>query len=136
MSETGITTTTDCDGDTKPGLTALPHAGDGYVLPPTSALGALLGGNRADEVYTVFRLVTSNMTTRTSCQEASGTATVTHFDNHVVGCHVSGMGECTSAEADFVDANRTVFQVTSATITTSIVPDGATCQDVRNKLPM
>ena len=76
------------------------------------------------------------MATRTSCDEASGTTTVMHFDNHVVGCHINGKGECTSAQADFVDTNRTVFQVLSATIKTRIVPDAATCADVRAALPM
>jgi hypothetical protein len=135
-SASGITTTVDADGDMKPGLTAAPRNGGGYVLPPTDAIGALLGGDRADKLYTVFRLIVTAMTTRTSCDQASGTATVMHFDNHVIGCHVSGKGECTSTQADFLDTNRTVFEVQSATIETKIVPEAATCADVRAALPM
>jgi hypothetical protein len=62
--------------------------------------------------------------------------TFTHFDNHVMGCHVMGGQECTAAEATFVDNNRTIFQVSSATNQIKIVPDNATCADVRAALPM
>jgi hypothetical protein len=135
-SYTGITMTVDSDGDTKPGLTAAPRSGGGYVLPPTSAIGAILNGARADKVYLVTRNVASNMMTRTSCDESSGTATFTYFDNHVVGCHVSGGSECKPEEVDFIDTNRTKFQVMSATIKTKVVADGATCAQVRTALPM
>jgi hypothetical protein len=136
MSYTGITMTVDSDGDMNPGLTSVPRNGGGYVLPPTSALGAILGGARADKVYLVTRNVATNMMTRTSCDESSGTATFMHFDNHVVGCHVSGGGECKSDEVAFIDTNRTQFQVMSATIETKVVADTATCADVRTALPM
>jgi hypothetical protein len=135
-SHTGITMTQDSDGDMNPGLTSLPRNGGGYVLPPTSAIGAVLGGARADKVYLVTRNVATNMMTRTSCDESSGTTTFAHFDNHVVGCHVSGGDECMPSEIDFIDTNRTKFQVMSATIKTKIVADGATCADVRTALPM
>jgi hypothetical protein len=135
-SHTDIAMTQDSDGDMNPGLTGVPRNGGGYVLPPTSAIGAVLNGARADKVYLVTRNVATNMMTRTSCDESSGTTTFTHFDNHVVGCHVSGGGECMPSEVDFIDTNRTKFQVMSATIATKIVADGATCADVRTALPM
>jgi hypothetical protein len=135
-SYTGISMTTDPDGDTNPGMTATPRSSSGYVLPPTSALGALGVGSRADQLYLVIRNVVSTMLTRSSCEDASGTATVMHFDNHVIGCHVSGGGACSSTEVKFIDDNRTIYSVTSATITTKIVADGASCADVRAALPM
>jgi len=136
MSYTGITTTTDPDGDMNPGLTSVPRGTGDYVLPPTSALGALGIGSRADKVYLVIRHVVSAMLTRTSCDEASGPATFMHFDNHVVGCHVSGGAACSASEVKFIDDNRTVYAVTSGTMTTKVVPDGTTCADVRAALPM
>jgi hypothetical protein len=135
-SHTGVAMTADSDGDMNPGLTALPRNGGGYVLPPTSTIGALLNGPRADRLYLVTRNVASNAMTRTSCDESSGTSTFMHFDNHVLGCHVSGGAECKSDEVDFIDTNRTKYVVTSATIETKVVADAATCADVRAALPM
>jgi len=135
-SYTGITMTTDPDGDMTPGLTSIPRGSGDYVLPPTSALGALGIGSRADKVYLVIRHVVSAMLTRTSCDEASGPATFMHFDNHVIGCHVSGGAACSASEVKFIDDNRTIYAVTSGTMTTKIVPDGATCADVRAAFPM
>ena len=76
------------------------------------------------------------MSTRSACDTASGTATFTHFDNHVVGCHVSGGQNCGATDTALVDLNRTAYQVTSATIQSKIVADAATCADVRAALPM
>lgn len=135
-SYTGIMGANDPDGDNIPGLTALPRNGGGYVLPPTSTIGAVLGGARADKVHIVTRNVAAPMLTRTSCDEASGMANVTRFDNHVIGCHVSGAGDCDASQIKFIDDNRTVYAVGSATMKTKIVADGASCADVRAALPM
>jgi len=135
-SYTGVTMTTDPDGDMNPGLTSVPRGSGDFVLPPTSALGALGIGSRADKVYLVIRHVVSAMLTRTSCDEASGPATFMHFDNHVVGCHVSGGAACSASEVKFIDDNRTIYAVTSGTMTTKVVPDGATCAEVRALFPM
>jgi len=135
-SYTGITMTTDPDADMNPGITSVPRGSGDYVLPPTSALGALGIGSRADKVYLVIRHVVSAMLTRTSCDEASGPATFMHFDNHVVGCHVSGGAACSASEVKFIDDNRTIYSVTSGTMATKIIADGSTCADVRAALPM
>ena len=131
-ANTGIMGTVDADGDGTPGLTAAPRTGGGFVAPPTS----ILQTSRVDKVYLATRNSTSVMLTRTACDEFSGTVTFTHFDNHVMGCHVMGGQECTAAEATFVDNNRTIFQVSSATNQIKTVPDNATCADVRAALPM
>ena len=39
-----------------------------------------------------------------------------------------------TGDAQFIDQNRTVFQVTSATYEAKVVPDTATCTDVRTAL--
>lgn len=136
MAYTGITGAVDADDDQIPGLTALPRNGGGYVLPPTSTLGAVLGGARADKVSIVTRNVAAPSLTRTSCDEAAGMANITHFDNHVIGCHIGGGGDCDTSQIKFIDDNRTVYVVGGGTIKTKVVADGATCADVRAALPM
>jgi hypothetical protein len=131
-SYTGITMTNDADGDSNVGLTAIPRGGAGYTLPPTS----IVQTSRADELYIVVRQVTSAMLTRTACDETSGSATIAHLDNHVIGCHVSGGADCMASEIDFIDKNRTVYEITGATAETKIVPETATCADVRSALPL
>ena len=122
---------TDPDGDGKPGVTAVPRSGGGFVAPPTMSLLASV-----DRVYIVLRNTSSVIKTRTTCDRASGTAELMHFDNHVVGCHVEGGRDCGPADVDFVDGNRTAYRATSATIESVVVPDTATCADVRAALPI
>ena len=62
--------------------------------------------------------------------------TVAHFDSHVIGCHVSGGADCTTAQANFVDQNRTIYEAGTSTIELAVVPDTATCADVRAALPL
>jgi len=131
-SYTAITMTNDADGDNHVGLTAVPRSGTGYTLPPTSIAQSM----RVDLVYIVVRQVTSAMLTRTACDQASGSATFAHFNNHVVGCHVMGGADCVASEINFVDTNRTIYQVASATAETKVIADTATCADVRAALPM
>jgi len=137
MAYTDITMPKDFDGDSIPGLTAVPRAGGGYVLPPTSIAGALGLGTRADKVYIVNRNVATVTHKWTSCDgEGAGTEEFKYFNNHVIGCHVMGGSDCTAQEIKFVDDNRTIFAVTSASTKTKIVPDTATCADIRSALPM
>lgn len=120
------------DGDAKPGITAIPKDATGYSLPPTS----ISQSSRVDEVYLATRTVMTLNATVDGCpQTYSGTASVTKFESHVIGCHVKGGGECTTTEANFVDDNRTIYTVGSATFTTKVVSDTATCADVRAALP-
>jgi hypothetical protein len=128
-----ITTAVDADGDTMPGYTAAPATTAGHVLLPTSLNTA---SNRADRVYLATRNVFMVTATRNACDHASGPITVAHFDSHVVGCHVSGGNDCTTAQANFVDQNRTIYQAGTSTIEIKVVPAAATCADVRAALPM
>jgi len=121
----------DHDGDGKLGITAVPKATGGYAQPPTS----LLRTNKADKLYIASRTTSGTSGTRVACDLQTGPATVTAFDNHVIGCHVAGGGECTASEYQFVDSNRTVYKVTGATFEAKIVADTATCDDVRAALP-
>jgi hypothetical protein len=129
-----ITTTVDADNDTKAGVTANSADGNGYAPPPTALS---LSPNFADKIYLAIRNAMTLSSPETDCTKTSysGTADVTAFDNHVVGCHVKGGGECSASEADFVDSNRTIYTVTAATFDTVVIPDGSTCADARNALP-
>jgi hypothetical protein len=128
----------DADGDGKPGITAVPLSGNGYVLPPTG-LGAFGSAPTADKLYIVSRNELSLGGTRTSCSDASGMANVTYFDNHVVGCHILNGSECSTGmantQADFVDQSRTVYAVSGATFVTKQIAATATCADVLSALP-
>jgi hypothetical protein len=123
----------DQDGDGRPGITAIPRNGDGFSPPPTS----LAQTQRADQLDLVIRNVMTLTATVDGCPDSyNGSASVKFFDNHVIGCHVMGGNECSAAEAQFVDEQRSVFVPGSATFTAKIVPDGASCADVRTALPM
>ena len=129
---------TDADGDGKPGITAVPLDQGGFVLPPTG-LGLFGSAPTTDKIYIVSQNQLSLSGTRTSCTDAAGTADVTEFDNHVVGCHVKGGSDCTTGapntQADFVDQSRTVYAVSSATFVGKQLAAGATCADVLSALP-
>jgi hypothetical protein len=126
-------TTDDVDKDGKPGLTAIPKSGSGYVNPPLSIAGAT--GAKADQVYLATRTEVNMEGAFTSCTDQSGKTTTKYLDQHVVGCHVAGGGECSASQAKFLDDNRTAFTVTGGTYVSKIVADTAICADVRAALP-
>jgi hypothetical protein len=132
------TTFPDGDGDGNPGITASPLSGNGYVLPPT-AIG--LGGSApgADKVYLATRTRVSLSGNWTSCTDLSGTAQITNFDNHVVGCHIHNGSACTTGaantQADFIDQNRTVYVPGSAKFVAKTLATTGTCADALSALP-
>jgi hypothetical protein len=126
----------DHDGDGKKGITGVPRTDAGFTAPPLDLVGALNpNGPRADAVYVATRTVIQLAGKRDTCTTASGTATVSKLDSHVIGCHVKGAAECTQAQSDFVDQNQPKFTVKSATYKMVQVADNATCSDVRAALP-
>ncbi len=128
-----MVTAVDSDGDGQPGITAIPKGGAGYVQPPVDT--PILGfGAKADKVYLASRTALSLSGAVTSCTEQAGTVTVKFFDNRVVGCHVNGGAECTPAQVDFIDMNTTPYMVAGGTFTSKVVPDTASCADVRAAL--
>ncbi len=124
----------DVEMDGSDGYSAVPREGDGYVLPPT-AIGIVGSAPAADKVYLVSRQAMTLSGTRTACDTHSGTATVAAFDNHVVGCHISGGDDCNENQTDFIDQNRMRYMVTSARYDAKVVPANATCAEVRAALP-
>jgi hypothetical protein len=118
----------DHDDDGAPGITSLPNTNDGFSAPPT---GIFPGDPKASALYLVSRSVVELQGTRESCTEASGTAIVHNFDNHIIGCALEGGGECDDAQTNFIDSNRTVYKVESATYEMKQLPEGVSCTDVR-----
>lgn len=125
-------TLVDADGSGQPGMTAFPNDADGFAMPP---LDIFPDGDKAEALYLATRSVFELEGTRDSCTSASGNVIVHAFDNHVVGCRVAGGGECTAMQVDFVDSNRTVYEIESASYEMVQVADDATCEDVRAELP-
>jgi hypothetical protein len=123
-------TAADVDKDGKPGLTGIPKGGGGYVNPPVSIMGS-----RADQVDLASRTQISLKGTFTSCTEQSGDATTKFLDNHIVACHVVGGSDCTANQVKFLDDNRTAYIIGSGSYVAKIVPDNASCSDVRAALP-
>jgi hypothetical protein len=124
----------DADGDGKPGFTAVPRAGMGYVQPPTG-LGIFGSAPSADRLYLSSRTIVSLEGKLTGCNDVAGTAKISFFDSHVVGCHVRNGGECTPSQTDFVDQSRTLYKITGATFTAKKIADNASCADARAALP-
>jgi hypothetical protein len=122
----------DADGSGQPGVTAFPNDTDGYAMPP---LDIFPDGDKAEALYLATRSVFELEGTRDTCTSASGNVVVHAFDNHVVGCRVAGGGECDTMQVDFVDSNRTIYEITGATYEMVQVDDGASCDDVRAALP-
>ena len=136
----------DDDGDGPLGVTLTPNGASPYNFPPTSLDYA---HTQADKVYVVTRTTVALSGTLNSCFGASGTATVSEFENHVIGCHdatgmsssnqaLSGsncsMTTVTTAGPGLLDINRTIFTPGSATYTAVPVPDDATCAVVRSAI--
>ena len=123
----------DHDGDSNDGITSIPRTDGDFVRPPTSILGQ--SGDVADQVYIVTRSTFVHAGEFTSCTDIEGTTMISFFDNHVVGCHVFEGDECSDGQADFIDSNRTVYEVTSATFQSKVLDDTVTCVDARDALP-
>jgi hypothetical protein len=127
-------TPVDHDGDGNPGVTAIPRADDGYAAPPTS----LAQSQHVDKMYLAIRnAITMQLTAADDDPDTyTGTANVTKFDSHVVGCHIQGGGNCSTSDRDFIDQNNVTFNVKSASVKLVRVAADATCADVRATLPI
>jgi hypothetical protein len=117
-SESGIPSTdiTDDDDDGHPGITATPSSTDGNILPPTGLSTSPPYAPLADALYLALRSEISFYGRATSCTEFSGTASAPLFNNHVIGCHLQGGGDCVQTQWDFVDQMSTVYVGSGVTI--------------------
>jgi hypothetical protein len=129
----GEITQVDHDADSNDGVTSIPRTDGDFVRPPTSILGQ--SGAVADQVYLVTRTAFAHEGAFTSCTDIEGTTMISTFDNHVVGCHVFEGDVCSAGQADFIDSNRTVYEVMSATFQSKVLDDSVTCADARAALP-
>jgi hypothetical protein len=129
----------DSDGVDGPGITASASTAPGFSLLPTSA--DFITSPTADRVSVVARNIVALTGKATACGEFAGSATVTLFENHIVGCHDTKGDNCatstsgTSAGPGFLDANRTFYKPGDATFVAKQLPEGSTCADVRAALP-
>jgi hypothetical protein len=130
-------TAVDPDGDGQPGIKAMPRTDAPFSPPPTSLFEALNpNGKRALELYLVTRTAVALGGSRDTCTTATGAATVQLFDSHVVGCKRNDGKVCSGSESDFIDQNQPKYTIQSATYEMVQLPDGASCADARNALPM
>ena len=125
-----MVTQVDMDQDTNFGVTAPYKTGGTYDLVPLNLSKSV----RSDKAYLAARFAASYAGTFSSCTNIAGTATVTHYDTHVIGCEHSGGGACTPTESDFADSNKPAYVTGSATITLVKIAAAATCADVRGAL--
>jgi hypothetical protein len=133
----------DDDGDGNPGITANPLSNATYTLPPTSVT-LFAVPPLADQVYIVSRNeITLTGMRMNDCTHGTGTAKITLFDNHVVGCHIQNPAAgCTSAQVSFLDQNRTIYGPNASNVASPSMPimgtatvtelaATATCADAR-----
>ena len=147
----------DDDGDGNPGITANPLNSNGYTYPPTNTTC----GAPATQIYIVSRNEIAITGMRMGdCSHGSGTASITLFDNHVVGCmhgteNAHGVcsavtpGACAATEIAFLDDNRTKYgydqtagdafskshPAANGKATIVALAAGATCSDVLAAVP-
>ncbi len=117
-SESDIASTdiSDDDNDGHPGITATPSSTEGNSLPATGLSTSPPYAPQADKLYVVLRTELSFYGSSTSCTEVSGTAKARVFNDHVIGCHLQGGGDCTPTQWDFVDQISTVYVGSGVTI--------------------
>jgi len=144
-SSASAVTEVDMDADGEPGVTALSKTPPTYSYVPTTIIPSLPDFDlvRADKLYMAIRFVTTSLSgAMSSCSSASGSTNsvnVEYMDSHILGCHVfggadGGAGDCNALQATFVDDNRPVFTVDSASFTAAVV-SAPTCAAVTAALP-
>jgi hypothetical protein len=134
---TAQTDQVDADADGNPGVTGIPKSGTPYSSIPVQIVPTAI---YASQLYFALRSVISLNGTLNTCTNASGNATVSHLDNHIIGCRTmaadGGIGSlCTSTETTFADNNSPVLTTNSAKFTASMLTNAATCPNVRAALP-
>ena len=122
----------DMDGDGKAGVTSNYNNMSPYLYPRADAL--VVGGQRSDRAYTAVRFGLSASLSLTSCTDLLGNASFSNFDTHIMGCRISGGGDCSTMQRDTIDSGRPGYSVDSATFHAVKVAASATCTDVRNTL--
>jgi hypothetical protein len=118
----------DMDMDSNPGITVPYKTGGSYSLPLVD------GTHQSDQAYLATRLALSTSGAFSDCSDGSGTVTVTHFDTHIIGCHVSGGAACTTTQSNTDDANRPPYAATTGTIAFVKIAPGSSCMTVRGAL--
>jgi len=121
----------DSDSNGKPAVTSPYKTGGSYDAAPTSSLG----GARASASYMATRAVFSLNGTLNSCTQSTGSATVPDIDYHTIGCSLASGGDCSSAQASYLDSNGPNYQPGASTYTLVRLSGPTTCADVRAAVP-
>jgi hypothetical protein len=139
--------TPDQDGDGASGVTVLPvnpMMDPSYNWPPVG-LPPYWGADypRAARISVVVRSVSTMHGTVASCDELDGNVEIVDIgsspalNSMVIGCTKIDGEVCSSSEAQFLNVARPVFTPTGpGTLVSLRLPDGAGCQQVREKLPL
>ncbi|MEY4582394.1 MAG: hypothetical protein RL701_7097 [Pseudomonadota bacterium] len=123
----------DVDGDGRLGITAYPRVGGRFQAPAVN----LSQSEHAAELHLAIRSVMTLSSATMGCpQSYGGTADVTNFDSHVIGCRTTSGLDCDEGERDFVDGNRTKYEVVSGSFTSRRVADDISCGEIRTLLPI
>jgi hypothetical protein len=123
----------DVDDDGSAGVTAIPRVGGRFAAPPAN----LSQSARVDELHLASHNIMTLQSSTPGCPERQeGMAEVAAFDSHVICCHIAGGAECTPSQRDFVDSNRTVYEVQGGRFTSQRISDDASCDEVRAVLPI
>lgn len=124
--------TVDTDADGKPAVTSFYSNAAGYSY---QRLDGNTTPERADRTYGAARFTLNATGTVSSCTRMAGDSNFPNFDTHIVGCHVVGESDCTSAQRDMLDNGRPAYVSGSSSIQLLKIAAGATCADVRSALP-
>jgi hypothetical protein len=125
-------TAVDMDMNTKAGVTVAYKNTGGFSYAPVNIFRTA----RADSAYIASRFGFALNGTLTSCTQASGPATVSHADIHILGCKHSGSStDCSASETSFLDTNHPQYTLGAASYTLTKIAAAGTCADVRAALP-
>ncbi|MBN1656520.1 MAG: hypothetical protein JXA30_22305 [Deltaproteobacteria bacterium] len=123
----------DTDEDGNPGVSAVYANSAGDIYPPLDSSPLHL---HASTTFAANRATYALSGTLTSCTQSAGTADVTHLDLRIFGCvRVEESELCDTTEADILDINVPVYDISAASYTLVRIDDSATCADVRDALP-
>jgi len=123
----------DMDEDGNPGVSAVYANSGGDIYPP---LGFSPFHLHASTTFAATRATYALSGTLTSCTQSAGSADVTNINLRIFGCvRVEDSEVCEATEADALDINVPVYDVSAATYTLVRIDDSGTCADVRNALP-
>ena len=121
----------DHDSDGLPGISSSAKVGGNYAYPRIDILNS---DARAEALFVASRTILEFEGVVNDCDSAGGNV-VMSMENHTVGCHVQGGGDCTSQQTTTLDNNLPVFAVQAGVFQLERLPTGSSCSEVFAALP-